>query len=41
MRMVKDIKPKKLIPIHTEHPEAFRAAFSNVVEMPVDRRFTL
>lgn len=30
MRMVGDIKPKKLIPIHTEHPKLFKLIHENV-----------
>lgn len=30
MQMVGDIKPKKLIPIHTEHPELFKLIHDNV-----------
>ena len=39
--MIGEMNPRRIIPVHTEHPEAFRAAFPNVVEMPVDRRVTL
>jgi ribonuclease J len=41
MSMIGEMNPRRIVPIHTEHPEAFMAAFSNVVEMPVDRRVTL
>lgn len=30
-KMVEDIKPKKVIPIHTEHPELFKLIWDNVV----------
>jgi len=30
MRIVGDIKPKKLIPIHTEHPKLFKLIHENV-----------
>jgi ribonuclease J len=39
--MIEEMNPRRIVPVHTEHPETFRAAFSNVVEMPVDRRVTL
>jgi ribonuclease J len=29
-KMVEDIKPKKVIPIHTEHPELFKQMHDNV-----------
>jgi len=29
-KMVEDIKPKKLIPIHTEHPELFKLIHDNI-----------
>jgi len=30
-KMVEDIKPKKVIPIHTEHPELFKQIYDTVI----------
>ena len=35
------IKPKKIIPIHTEHPEYFKRSFNNVVTVKQGEKVTL
>ncbi|MFA5771721.1 MAG: MBL fold metallo-hydrolase [Thermoplasmata archaeon] len=36
--VVKEINPKKIFPVHTEHPELFVSEFGNIVEPPMLNR---
>jgi ribonuclease J len=39
--MINEIKPRTIIPIHTEHPEAFKSMFGNVVTVEGKGSFSL
>ena len=41
IKVIDEIDPDKIIPIHTQHPEWFRATFPKTVTIPADGRVNL
>jgi len=41
VKVIEEINPDKIIPIHTQHPEWFRATFPKTVTIPADGRVNL
>jgi ribonuclease J len=40
VKVIEEINPDKIIPIHTQHPQWFRDAFEETVTIPTDGRVT-
>jgi len=39
--LVERVRPKRVVPVHTEHPELFRGLADNVLEVEAGRRYAL